>query len=184
MLLSNLSLLIFVGVVWVCGVLVIKISLHNTPYKNEDATEDNFIIYAPRISLLAMVLIVFVSGSSASLALYLIPRLAETFLLILLLFAFVAVAFAIYCIYGIVYYMSFKTVVNGDELRHKELFYPEYSFTVKDIKSAEFGRRVGNVMLILSTNTETVLEAEDHFVGYDLLIDYIERKGSVRIINQ
>lgn len=184
LLLTNISILVYVGFVFVCAVLACVVSVHNSHAKGKDATEDNFIIYAPRISLLAMIFIVFISGSSASLALFIIPRVPDTFLLLLMVFSFAAAAFAVYCIYGIVYYMSFKTVVNGDELRHKEIFYPEFTFTVTDIKSAEFGKRVGNVMLILSTNTEVILEAEDHFVGYNLLIDYIERKSSVRILNQ
>ena len=181
---ENLALFIFIGFAWICGVFVIKISMHNTPSKDEDITEDNFIVYAPRMSLLAMVLIVFASGSLASLALFLIPRLTEMFFVLLLVFSFIAIGFAVFCAYGIIYYMSFRTIVNGDKFSHKELFYPEFTLTVKDIKRAEYGKRIGNIMLILYTNTETILEAEDHFVGYDKLISYVERKASVRIMNQ
>jgi len=40
---------------------------------------------------------------------------------------------------------------------------------------------MGNLILILYTETETLLEAEEHLVGFDLLIAAIERKGVIRI---
>jgi len=144
---------------------------------------DRFTVSASKTTFVVMTLFIFTSGSLSSLVLYFIPRVnfpqAILWAVFIILFGF-----AIYIIYGVIYYMSYVTRVDGDEIRHQELFYPEFAFTFKDIKRARYASRMGNLLLVLYNDTEVFLEAEDHFYGFDLLVSSVENKASVRIEEQ
>jgi len=175
--------LVFVITAIVSIILVFISASHGNPNEGRIINEDNFIVFTPGLSLAALAILIFISGSFASLILFIAHRVTIFSWVLWLLWAlfFVSIALTIYLIYGAIYYMSFKTNIHNDELRHKELFYPEFTFTFRDITRARFSRRMGNLILILYTETETLLEAEEHFVGFDLLIAAIERKGIIRI---
>jgi len=177
----TISLFVFFIFVMVCYSLVF-ISKLLKPNKSKTINDgyDYYIVSAPRSSLWAMVIFIFIIGSLSSIILLLIPISGTLSLLLWLIFV-ILVGFAIYLIYGFIYYMSYETKVEGNKLKHKELFYPEFTFTFKDIKGARYGRRVGNLMLVISNNQEVLLEAEDHFTNFDLLVSNIENKASVRI---
>ena len=182
MLLTYLAIFTFFIFVIICCVLIFECKLLK-PDKNTVMKEDNFIVSAPKSSLWVMVLFVFTLGSLASLVLHLISR--ANFLPALLWVVFIIfIGLAIYLIYGVVYYISYETKVEGNIIRHTELFYPEFTFTFNDIKRARYGYRVGNLMLIVSNSTEVFLEAEDHFVGFDLFVSCVENKASVSIENR
>jgi len=173
------ALVVFLTFFMICYVLFF-ISKILKPDKGRVMKEDHFTVSVPRASLVVMLLFVFTSGSLASFALYLIPRVSFHPSLLWAVFV-ILFGIAIYLIYGVIYYMSYETQVKGNEIRHKEIFYPEFSFTFDDIRGARYGRRVGNLMLILSNSTEVLLEAEDHFAGFDLLVSSVEKNASVRI---
>jgi len=168
------------GVVVTCSILAYRVNLKINPNMKMNITEDDFVVFVPKVSLYALILIVFVSGSIVPLAVFFVPK-AGNFALALWVVSIVAAAFTIYCVYGVIYYMSFVTYVCGNGIRHKELFYREFTVTFNDVRRAKYGRRMGSEKLILYTDKDIILEAEEHFVGYQSLLNIIERKGGLKI---
>jgi len=180
--LTEISRLIFFGFIGICFILILIAEFHVISNKAKTMNEDNFTVYASRSAFFTVIFFVFLSGSLASSILFYIPIFDNYSSLLWLLF-FVFIAVAIYFIYATIYYRSYETYVSGDELTHKELFYPEFTCSFSEIKSARFSNRMSIIILKLYTDDDTILEAEDYFVGYALLKRCILRKG-VKLENE
>jgi len=142
---------------------------------NESA--EHFVLKAPKKDVLLGCLLGAVSfGAFSAVGLFdLLPIASPAWSwVIFLAFAALAILFT----YFTVYHLLFETRVMGNELCHRELFHRKYTFTFQDIQSAQTRRRKnGDMVLTLYAETETLLLAEEPYIGYDLLVARLAREG-------
>ena len=89
----------------------------------------------------------------------------------------IIIAIAIYFVYLSAYHILYKTCITGNEIQHRELFYPKYTYTFDEIKKAQLKRKRSGTFLTVYSETETLFVVEPTYIGYSLLISRLEREG-------
>ena len=145
---------------------------------NRKMDEDNFVLRVPKAFQQFAVLATF--GLLAFAIFVFFASRGDYNPSVGLIVSLVIVAVAIYFVYLSAYHILYETRITGNEIRHKELFYPEYTFTFDEIKKAQIKRNGAGTFLTVFSETETLFVVEPSYIGYSLLLSRLDREG-VRI---
>ena len=153
-------------------------AIHKRHKSNRKMDEDNFVLRVPKVFQWFAVLITFCLLVVAIFVFF--ASRGDYNSTAGLVVSLVVVAAAIYFLYLSAYHILYETRITGNEIRHKELFYPEYTFTFDEIKKAQFKRSGAGTFLTVFSETETLFVVEPSYIGYSLLLSRLDREG-VRI---
>jgi len=155
-----------------------------------EMSEDNFVVRTSNIYVWVAIIASTVLWATVALLFYVVVYAEPDDLIGWMIFVIALIAITLFSTYLSLYYGLYETRVIGNEICHRELFYRKHTFTFDDVSRVKIKRKVSaeklggapyskvtDVSATLYSAKDTLLVAEAHYIGYDLLMNRLRQAG-------